>query len=49
MYQGGGQQYQLGRPNILANFRVKWLIGCQYPFRDLDHLPGNPLNDNLPI
>lgn len=22
---------------------------CQFPFRNIDQLPGNPLNENLPI
>lgn len=33
----------------MNNFKVNWLLKCSYPFRDLDHLPGNPLNENMPI
>ena len=33
----------------MPNFKVKWLVTCNYPFRELDHLPGNPLNENMPI
>ncbi len=33
----------------MPNFRVQWLMKCHYPFRELDHLPNNPMNDNQPI
>lgn len=33
----------------MHNFKVTWLIKCSYPFRELDNLPGNHLNENLPI
>lgn len=31
------------------NFKVRWIVTCEYPFRDLEHLPFNPMNENLPI
>ena len=33
----------------MNNFKVNWILKCSYPFKDLNHLPGNPLNENLPI
>jgi len=33
----------------MSNFKVNWILKCQYPFKQLDWLPGNPLNDNKPV
>ena len=41
--------YNNSHLNFQPNFKITWLLKCQYPFRDLDHLPGNPLNDNEPV
>lgn len=30
-------------------FNVRWLITCQYAFKDLEFLPGNALNEGYPI
>jgi hypothetical protein len=40
---------QFNNLNFMPNFQVKWLLKCNYPFRELDFLPGNPLNENQPI
>lgn len=42
----GSNQHTL---NFQANFKVQWLVKCNYPFRDLEYLPGNTYNDNSPI
>ena len=31
------------------NFKVKWIVTCEYPFRNLEYLPPNPMNENMPI
>ena len=31
------------------NFKITWLLKCNYPYRELENLPGNPLNENMPI
>lgn len=31
------------------NFKVKWVMTCDFPFRNLEHLPPNPMNENMPI
>ena len=31
---------------FMSNFKVNWLVKCSYPFRDLDQLPYNNLNEN---
>jgi hypothetical protein len=31
------------------NFKVRWVVTCEFPFIDLEHLPPNPMNENLPI
>lgn len=31
------------------NFKVKWIISCDFPFRNLSNLPPNPMNDYNPI
>jgi len=33
----------------MPNFKVKWLLTTATPFRELEHLPGNILNENQPI
>ena len=35
--------------SFMPNFKIKWLFKCQFPFRDLVFLPGNPLNENQPV
>jgi len=35
--------------NLMANFRIQWLMKGNYPFKAIEHLPTNPLNDNMPI
>jgi hypothetical protein len=31
------------------NFKVNWVVICDYPFTLLNHLPPNPMNENMPI
>jgi hypothetical protein len=32
-----------------GNFRIKWIVTCEFPFKELEYFPYNPMNDNLPI
>jgi len=29
--------------------KVNWLIKCNYPFKELECMPGNPLDEGQPI
>lgn len=49
MNQNQSKNNKMMQLSLFANFKVQWLLQCQYPFRELDHLPGNPLNDYQPI
>ena len=31
------------------NFKVIWIVEVEYPFRKLENLPPNPMNENMPI
>ena len=31
------------------NFKVRWIIQCNQPFHNFEHLPTNPMNEELPI
>lgn len=31
------------------NFKVRWIVSCDFPFSKLMHLPPNPMNENMPI
>ncbi|CDW72390.1 cleavage and polyadenylation specificity factor cpsf30-like [Stylonychia lemnae] len=32
-----------------GNFKVRWVVQGDYQFKDLEHLPLNPMNENMPI
>lgn len=31
---------------FLPNMKVTWLMQCNFPFKELENFPGNPLNEN---
>ena len=37
------------QPNLQPNFKVNWLLKCEYPFQALDGIPGNQMNEDEPI
>lgn len=47
--QANTQMIQQQTLQFADNFRVRWILSCDYQFKDLEHLPPNPMNDNLPI
>ena len=41
---------ETGCPIIFAdNFKVTWIVSCEFSFRELDSMPTNPLNEDMPI
>ena len=31
------------------NFKVRWIVSCNLLFNNFEHLPPNPMNEDLPI
>lgn len=37
------------KTSLMPNFKVEWLMKCQYPYSELTFLPQNPMNVGQPV
>lgn len=45
----GGYEYDNSHRQMSKNMKVEWLLSCNFPYKEIEDFPGNPLNDHMPI